>query len=309
MPAKAKAAPGAKAGSRPRSPKRGRLGGMPGLEVLGGIAVVAVLLLLVAGVWSATHRGKSSPSPSSSIAPHPAPDSVVAAATTVDPDTMAAIGAAKYLGWPQPAQSHALSENGKPLVFYAGADYCSYCGVERWALVRALSRFGTFSDLAITESAPNEDFPHVLSLSFYGSNYSSPYVAFNAIELYTNLPQRGIKSGYTALETPTAEQQAILNKYDTPPYLYDDGIPFIDFGGKYLQRAPQFSPAAIQGLSFAQLSDGLTKPTGTVSSAINGSANILTAVICNVTGEQPSSVCATPLITGLEQELAKHKNG
>jgi hypothetical protein len=32
-------------------------------------------------------------------------------------------------------------------MLYIGAEYCPYCAAERWPLVMALSKFGTFSNL------------------------------------------------------------------------------------------------------------------------------------------------------------------
>src|SRR5256885_14415418 len=37
--------------------------------------------------------------------------------------------------------------NGKPEGFYYGAEFCPYCAAQRWPLVIALSRFGTFAGL------------------------------------------------------------------------------------------------------------------------------------------------------------------
>ena len=42
-----------------------------------------------------------------------------------------------------------LTSDGKPLVVYIGAEYCPFCAAERWPMVVALSRFGTFSGLQI----------------------------------------------------------------------------------------------------------------------------------------------------------------
>ena len=39
------------------------------------------------------------------------------------------------------------------------------------------------------------------------------------------------------------------------------------------------------------------------SQGVDGSANLITAAICKVTSGQPASVCATPLITGLQGKL------
>ena len=51
------------------------------------------------------------------------------------------------------ANAPSLTLNGKPEVLYIGAEYCPFCAAERWAMIVALSRFGTFSGLATTRSA------------------------------------------------------------------------------------------------------------------------------------------------------------
>ena len=52
----------------------------------------------------------------------------------------------------KPISSPSLSLEGKPEVLYIGAEYCPYCAAERWAMVQALSRFGTFSNLHFIHS-------------------------------------------------------------------------------------------------------------------------------------------------------------
>jgi hypothetical protein len=44
----------------------------------------------------------------------------------------------------QPALS---GPNGHPEFFYAGGEFCEFCATERWAILNALGRFGTFSHL------------------------------------------------------------------------------------------------------------------------------------------------------------------
>ncbi len=84
------------------------------------------------------------------------PDAVfdaVGAPQSVDP------GLALLTGQP------ALSIGGRPAVVYVGAEFCPFCAAERWALVAALDRFGSFSHLGATSSSDDEVFPghvHVL---------------------------------------------------------------------------------------------------------------------------------------------------
>jgi hypothetical protein len=61
---------------------------------------------------------------------------------------------------------------GKPLVVYIGAEYCPFCAAQRWPLVVALSRFGTFSGLSVTRSASEDVFPDTATLSFHSASYT-----------------------------------------------------------------------------------------------------------------------------------------
>ena len=53
---------------------------------------------------------------------------------------------------PTKVTGSALTFDGKPGIFYYGAEYCPYCAAERWPVVVALSRFGTWSNLQQTIS-------------------------------------------------------------------------------------------------------------------------------------------------------------
>ena len=53
----------------------------------------------------------------------------------------------------------ALTSNGKPEVLFLGGEYCPYCAAERWSMVNALSRFGTFTGLTTTHSSTQRRLP------------------------------------------------------------------------------------------------------------------------------------------------------
>ena len=62
----------------------------------------------------------------------------------------------------------ALTSHGRPELIYVGAEYCPFCAAERWPLAVALGRFGTFSRLGLTESAPfPEAYPLTPTFTFY----------------------------------------------------------------------------------------------------------------------------------------------
>jgi Domain of unknown function (DUF929). len=54
---------------------------------------------------------------------------------------------------------------GKPEVLYVGADYCPYCAAQRYIVLAALSRFGTFSNVAPLISSESS----IPTFTFHGS--------------------------------------------------------------------------------------------------------------------------------------------
>ena len=241
---------------------------------------------LTAGATTASDPGTSQLSPS------------VLAALSVSPATLAAVGGG---GAEVPPSSVGGSgtilrgADGKAEVAYVGAEYCPYCAAERWALAVALSRFGTFSHLSGTQSSGTDVYPDTPTLSFYGSSYSSPYVDFQPVEEATN---RQVGGAYQTLQTPTAAESALLSSYDP-----QGSIPFVDIGNNYVINGASYSPQLLQGLSRSQIAGQLNDPSSPVAQAIDGTANYITAAICTVTGNQPSSVCNTPAITALVKKL------
>jgi thiol-disulfide isomerase/thioredoxin len=185
--------------------------------------------------------------------------------------------------------------DGKPVVTYIGAEYCPYCAAERWAIAVALSRFGTFSNLSATHSTTNDVYPDTQTLSFYGSQYSSPYLDFQPVEEATN---QAVNGAYPTLQRPTTEQSNLLARFDQ-----QESIPFLDIGNKYVVVGSSFSPQVLAGLSQAQIAQQLDDPSSPVAQAIDGAANELTAAICQVTGQQPSSVATSPVIASIAKSL------
>jgi thiol-disulfide isomerase/thioredoxin len=81
-----------------------------------------------------------------------------------------------------------LASGGKPEVLYLGAEYCPYCAAQRWAMINALSRFGTFTGLTTTHSSSTDSDPNTPTFTFYGSKYISKYVTFTPVEQTTTFP-------------------------------------------------------------------------------------------------------------------------
>jgi hypothetical protein len=194
--------------------------------------------------------------------------------------------------------STPLTSGGKPEVLFIGANYCPYCATQRWAMVNALSRFGTFKGLTTTHSSSTDADPNTPTFTFYGSTYTSSYINFTAVETTTNISNG---SGYyTTLQTPTAAETKTWQTFDP-----NGSIPFMDLGGKYVQEgnlAP-LSPTLLAGKSWSQVSAAMADPSSSLGTAELGNANYMTAAICKLTNNLPATACTTT-IQGLEANFA-----
>jgi thiol-disulfide isomerase/thioredoxin len=195
------------------------------------------------------------------------------------------------------SSSHTtLTSNGKPEIVYFGGEYCPYCAAERWAIVMALSRFGSFSGLQQMASSPTDVFPNTHTFTFLNASYTSSYLVFNSTEAWDR--------NDNPLQSPTTQVQQILQTYQQPPYQASSGIPFLDIANRYTLYGVQYSPGVLAGLTWQQIAGDLSNPQSPVTQAIVGSANYLTAAICLTTGNKPASVCSSPTIQSLAAKLS-----
>jgi thiol-disulfide isomerase/thioredoxin len=217
---------------------------------------------------------------------------------TVGGGDLAADGMTKVNGTP-------LTADGKPELLYIGADFCPYCAAERWAMIIALSRFGTFSGLSTIHSSTTDAYPDTPTFTFYGSSYTSKYLSFVSVEETTNYRQGNSASAsvpYVTLQTPTAAEQSLLSTYD--PGSDGSPIPFIDIGNKYVEvsNLAPYGPQDLTGMTWSQIAAALRDPSSAIAQGIDASANYLTAGICAMTGNQPASAC-TSAVRALEPKL------
>jgi hypothetical protein len=288
----------------PRPPQRGQKIAAPwwhspwawGSGVTGVVVIVIVVFLIL---------GSSSPG---SSGPYPLmPASVVNEVTHVSPSVSSAVGAAGLSNpfHAVPASTpQVTSSDGKPVVYYLGTDFCPYCAFERWSLVVALSRFGSFSGLHQTTSGNSEQISSldgINSFSFYGSTYDSLYLSFLGVE-------SADRAG-NPLQTPTSAEA------DTAAQLTGGSVPLVDVGNRYYAPgAPslagtqegqqyQYAPEIIHGMTWQQIADSLGNAQSAQAQTIIGNANWLTAAICKITGNAPSSVCTSSYIAPLITQL------
>jgi hypothetical protein len=259
-----------------------------GVVVVVGVALVAASL--------AGDDGTDSPAGLASAI-------VVRRLQDVPPATIAAVGRGDATRLPRAIDAEPLTEGGKPLVLYIGSEYCPFCAAERWALVQALSRFGTFTGLKATSSSSADAYADTPTLSFDGETYSSPYVAFDGVELRG----RELEGGqYPELERLTPERQRVFDTFSAPPYVPAQSagaIPFIDFGGRYISTGATYDPAVLAGKSHDEIAAALADPDDPIARAVIGTANTMTAAICSLTGQQPASACDVDAIRAIQSSL------
>jgi len=279
--------------ARSNQRKRIRSNWRPGVTV----GVVLLIIAAIIGVFFFVSRQSTAPGP----APTPVSSSVLQAVTHVDPAVLAAVGTG---GTTAPQALHSQppmkGPTGKPEFFYFGAEYCPYCAAQRWAVVVALSRFGTFSHLNQSTSSSTDVYHDTPTFTFFQSSYSSPYIDFVSVESEDRQQN--------PLQTPTAGEQQIFSTYDAPPYVSaqsQGGIPFIDIANQYLVAGPGYSPQVLQGLSWQEIANDLSNQDSPVTKGIVGTANYLAAAICQATNQQPAQVCGANPIPTIEQSIGK----
>ena len=187
-----------------------------------------------------------------------------------------------------------LSSGGKPEVLYVGTEFCPYCVAESWSLIVALSRFGQFAGLHISRSPSFEGVPPIDGWTFYGSSYTSRYLAFAPVETHSNVLVKpadnpGSAKSYRPLQRLTPAEQAVMTQYDKPQQ-----TPFIDFGGTAIELGSGVEPTDLAGLTWSQIAADLRRPASTAGAALLFEASTLTSELCQLTDDRPAAVCVPP---------------
>jgi hypothetical protein len=254
---------------------------LPAAATVGAIALLVVAFL--------AYRWATTPAP-----PVISPDSaavVISTITSLPPTELEQVGSGSATNLIKKISGTPLTgPDGKPEVFYLGAEYCPYCAAERWPMIVALSRFGRFTGLQTTTSSSTDVYANTPTFTFRSATFTSQYVDFTSVET-TDRNQN-------ALQTATSQQMALVSKYDT-----SNSIPFVDFGNRHAFAGAMYLPDILAGMSWRQVADAIQQPGSPQARAILGSANLITAAICQLTGQQPAPVCSGPSIQAIETKL------
>ncbi|MEM0201013.1 MAG: DUF929 family protein [Candidatus Micrarchaeaceae archaeon] len=187
-----------------------------------------------------------------------------------------------------------LKLNNKPEILYMGAEYCPFCAAERWAMIIALSRFGTFSNLHFMTSSATDYSPSTPTFTFYNSTYDSNYISFVSVEQTTNQPSG---NGYKTLQTPNTTQYNLMADYDG-----GGSIPFVLFANKSVLIGATYDPLSVlDNYNWSTVASNLQNASTLQAQAIIGSANLITTKICEADNNTPSSVCSQIYVKQIER--------
>lgn len=266
------------------SPPRRRFGIRTGLGSWLAIGVVfaivgTIVLVKVAG---------GGPSVATQTSLSPAPSTVRAEVTHVPERVFDAVGVSSgvvpvfpptVLSRPDPSK--------KPFLLFIGTEYCSFCAAERWPLIVALSRFGTFGTIYDMESTSIDYAPGTPTFSFYGTSYRSPDLAFHAYEVRSDVVVG--PRGYEPLMRLSAKARTLWMRYD-PGGEY----PFVDVDNEVVVLQAELSPETFAQTTREQVAAGLADAANPITQGIVAAANYLSAAICHADADKPARVCGSP---------------
>jgi hypothetical protein len=270
----------------------------PATSLLAWGTVALVLVIVVVLVVIKITGGPVAPTPTAVPTPTPAPPSVVKAITSIPASVFDAVGVTSTdVALTPPTVLHGqptLTSDGKPEIVFVGDEFSPYCAAERWALVAALSRFGTFGGtLDAMQSGSVDVFPGTPTFTFVGAHYRSRYLSALLVEHYGN-KRNSAGTAYGVLEPLPPEVRALLARYDrTTPDFPEGIVPFVDVANRAVVTGGELSPAVFQQLDANDIAAGLTDAHAPATQAIVAAANYLSATICDADGGQPARVCSS----------------
>ncbi len=253
-------------------------------------AVVAVVVIIIAVAVGSVIANRPAPAPAaggnagvaalSKLTSIPAATFDAAAAPTAEQVPAKLAGAS------------AIKVDGKPQVLYIGAEFCPFCAIERWALIAALSRFGSFEGISETTSSSADTLPDTPTFSFLKAKYTSDHVAFSSVET-----QDREGKPLQALEGANAE---LFKKYNT-----QGSIPWISWGGTHATSGATVSGQAFEGKTYDQIITGILDPTSELGKTVLPAANVMTAQLCDQNGGKPTNVCTSAGVLAASSLLKK----
>ncbi|MBI4451021.1 DUF929 family protein [Candidatus Woesearchaeota archaeon] len=212
----------------------------------------------------------------------------------VQADQSGFLNAAQSIGGFYKIRNDPVLQNDKPVVVFVGAEFCPFCATQRWSVVDALNRFGTFSGLDKASSSGNPDEGSHSGIATYDwtkASYTSDYISFDSKEIAD-------RDG-TPLQELTAFEKQFVDRYNAA-----GSIPFLVVSGKYARTGPAFDPSNLQGKSFDEITAELSEGKTAVAQHVKQDADVIAALICSTTNNQPEKACNEPAVKAHRDQLS-----
>jgi hypothetical protein len=178
-----------------------------------------------------------------------------------------------------------VKAGARPQVLMVGALGCDNCAAERWALVKALGRFGTWSDLKETTTASG-----IPTFDLTNASLSSWYVAVDHTDLVT--------VNHQSLGTLNDRERTLMDRYDRA-----GRIPLV-IVGRYALTGRGVSPDGLMGHTFRTIQSSLVANASVgYARSINTEANLITAMLCSQDGGKPHVFCSSSAIRTITRRL------
>jgi hypothetical protein len=228
-----------------------------------GLAFVVMVLVLVGVIVS----GRTSVNPA------------LAQTTDVSQSLLAAARNAPGSYQPSPQvldNTPLLSKDGKPELVYGGTENCPDCATVNWALVIALSRFGTLTGVRAIRSRPFGVLRADDTWSFTDARYVSDYLVFTVDPGGLLVVNQSVDAA--------SEQEGFASAFIAP-----DNDLALDFANQSVWLGPLFPPNLLANRTWDQTAALLRSPGG--RPILAGADNII-AAICHLTHDKPASACS-----------------
>jgi Domain of unknown function (DUF929) len=185
------------------------------------------------------------------------------------------------------ANTHPWQEGGKPIVYFYGATWCPYCSASSWAIWKALTEFGSVTNVPTSYSSDDPAGPYTPEIVLANAQVSSNVVAFQVSQ-----DTSGVEGNFPG--TSNCYQQGYVGAYS------GGSIPFLVVNGVYIHAgASLVSPSSLStwadgangGAPYVQTS--VQSETNSPWSAVQTPAWWLMAYMAKATGVPVATLAST----------------
>lgn len=250
--------------------------------LIAGAASAVIVVIIVAVIFAALNAPKgatTSAKTSGTIS-----DTLATSLTSVPAATYNTVGLGSASPTPIKSMTGEVAmKDGKPRMIYVGAEYCPFCAGERWALVTALSRFGTFTGIGYAVSSASDNPASIPTLSLKDAKFTSQYLSFESYEVQD-------RDGKALQKEP--DDVAALQSANG-----GTAIPWIYYAGKAYQSGSTVDGSVFGDQAQDPIGATLSDASSAITKSVIGGANLTTARICEITGNKPAEVCSSAGVT------------